>query len=327
MKRSVVLGTGSYLPDKVITNFDLEKMVETNHNWIVERTGIHRRHMAAPNQNTSDLALIASQRALEAAKLKAEDIDMILFATVTPDHIMPNTACLLQSKLGCKPIPALDINAACSGFIYALSVADQFIRNGTYKNILVIGAEVLTRIVNFKDRETCILFGDAAGAFILGASDDQNTGIYSFHLKAEGNLGDLFLQPAGGSAMPLSQEVLDTGSQYVKMKGKEIFKNAVRTMAHLCEEALTTNSLKPSDINWLIPHQANWRIMEAVADNLDFPKDKVVSIIHEMGNTSAASVPVAFDTAVRDGRIQKGQNILLTAFGAGLTSGSLVLRY
>jgi 3-oxoacyl-[acyl-carrier-protein] synthase-3 len=328
MYRTRIAGTGSYLPEKVLTNKDLEKLVDTNDQWIQERTGIERRHIAADDEFTTDLALKATLRALEAAGKTPQDLDLIIFCTVTGDQVMPSSACVLQDKLGCKTIPAFDLSAACSGFIYGLSVADQFIRTGMNKTILVVGAEVIHRFVNYKDRETCILFGDAAGAFIVerAPEDDPNI-IMSTHLRAEGSLGDLFVLPAGGSKIPFRQDVLDRGDQWLRMKGREIFKNAVRTMSSVCTEALETNNAKVSDVAWLIPHQANYRIMEAVAHHFDFPTDKVVSIVHEMGNTSAATVPVAFDTAVRDGRLQRGQLILLTAFGAGLTSGSCLLRY
>lgn len=326
--RTRIAGTGSYLPSKLLTNADLEKLVDTNDEWIRERTGIERRHIAADDECTSDLALKATLRALEASGKTPQDLDLIIFCTVTGDQVMPSSACVLQDKLGCKTIPAFDLSAACSGFIYGLSVADQFIRSGMYKTILVVGAEIIHRFVNYKDRETCILFGDAAGAFVVERAPTNDTQvILSSHLRAEGSLGDLFVLPAGGSKIPFRQDVLDKGDQWLRMKGREIFKNAVRTMSSVCKEALEFNSVPQNEVDWLIPHQANSRIMEAVADHFEFPKNKVVSIVHEMGNTSAATVPVAFDTAVRDGRIQRGQTILLTAFGAGLTSGSCLLRY
>lgn len=328
MYRSRISGTGSYLPEKVLTNLDLEKLVETQDQWIRERTGIERRHLAAEGQYTTDLALEASLKALKASQKKPEDIDLIIFCTVTGDQVMPSSACVLQTKLGCTSIPAFDLSAACSGFIYGLSTADQFIKTGQYKTILVVGAEIIHRFVNYKDRETCILFGDAAGAFILErANESDSCTILSTHLRAEGSLGDLFVLPAGGSKIPFTQQVLDNEEHYVKMKGREIFKNAVRTMSAVCQEALEYNKVNSDEVSWLVPHQANWRIMEAVAHHFDFPKEKVVSIVHEMGNTSAATVPVAFDFAVQDKRIQRGQLILLTAFGAGLTAGSCLLRY
>lgn len=326
--RSKVAGIGSYLPEKVLTNFDLEKLVDTNNQWIVERTGIERRHMAAPHEATSDLCYQATLKALKMAHLEAKDIDMIIVATVSGDQVMPSTACVLQSKLGCKNIFAFDLSAACSGFVYALSVADQFIRTGMYKNVLVVGAEVLHRFVNYKDRETCILFGDGAGAWILSRTDknDQNI-IFSSHLHADGNLGDLFVLPAGGSKIPFSQAVLEDGSQYVRMKGREIFKNAVRTLTDCCHEALDANNVSADKVDWLVPHQANLRILESVADHFKFPKEKVIVSLNETGNTSAASIPLAFDLAYQEGKIQRGQLILLAAFGAGLTSGSILLRF
>lgn len=328
MYRTRIAGTGSYLPEKVLSNFDLEKLVDTNDQWIRERTGIERRHIAADDEVTTDLAYKATLKALAAAGKQPSDLDMIIFCTVTGDQVMPASACVLQAKLGCKSIAAFDLSAACSGFIYGLSVADNFIRAGMHKTILVIGAEIIHRYVNYKDRETCILFGDAAGAFVVERAQEGDSNIImSTHLKAEGSLGDLFVLPAGGSKIPFTQEVLDRGDQYLRMKGREIFKNAVRTMSACSQEALEYNKVNLSEVSWLVPHQANWRIMEAVADHFDFPKDRVVSIVHEMGNTSAATIPVAFDTAVQDGRIQRGQLILLTAFGAGLTAGSCLLKF
>lgn len=326
--RSKVAGVGSYLPEGVITNFDLEKMVDTNNQWIVERTGIERRHKASPEEATSDLAYQASLKALQAANLKPEDLDMIIVATVSGDQVMPSTACVLQNKLGCKNIMAFDLLAACTGFVYSLSIADQFIRTGMYKNILVVGAEVLHRIVNYKDRETCILFGDAAGAWIVQRANPNDSNIImSSHLHADGGLGDLFVLPGGGSKIPFSQEVLDKNLQFVTMKGREIFKNAVRTLTQCCHEALDFNNVKSAEVDWLVPHQANMRILESVADHFQFPKEKVIVSLNETGNTSAASIPVAFDLAVQQGKIKRGQLILLAAFGAGLTSGSLLLRY
>ncbi|MGE0764223.1 MAG: beta-ketoacyl-ACP synthase III [Bdellovibrionales bacterium] len=326
--RSKISGTGSYLPEKRLSNEDLEKLVDTNDQWIRERTGIRWRHIAAPGEFTSDLALNASRRALEAANMTAQDIEMILFATVSPDQVMPNTACVLQHKLGAKDIMAVDVSAACSGFVYGLTIADQFIRTGRYKHILVVGAEVLHKYVNYKDRDTCILFGDAAGAAVLSRAEaGEKSQIYSSHLHADGAISDLFVLPAGGSAMPFSQEVLDNDLQYVRMKGREIFKHAIRTMAQSCSEALEANKMSADEVSWVIPHQANIRIIEGVAKHFGIPMEKVVVEIEDMGNTSAATVPVAFDKAIRDGRIQRGQNILLTAFGAGITSGTVLLRY
>lgn len=328
LQRTRISGTGSYFPEKLLTNKDLEKMVETDDQWIRERTGIASRHIAADGQFTSDLGYEASLKALEMAELSPEDIDMIIFATVSPDQPMPNTACVLQKKLGCRNVVAFDLSAACTGFVYSLSVANKFIQTGTYKHILVVGAEVLHNYVNYKDRETCILFGDGAGAAVVSrAEEGQDSEILSEHLYADGQISDLFVLPAGGSKMPFTQEVLDSGNQYMNMRGREIFKHAVRTMSQSCSEALETNNLTKDDIDWIIPHQANLRILDAVAKHFDFPNDKVIVNLQHTGNTSAATVPTALDEAVRDGRIQRGQMLLLTAFGAGITSGSICMRF
>lgn len=323
-----ISGTGSYLPEKLLTNFDLEKLVETNDAWIVERTGIKHRHIARPDQATSDLALIAAQRALEAAKLSPKDLDMIIFCTVSADQPTPSASCVLQHKLGARPVMSMDLGAACTGFVYGLSVADQFIRTGMYKHVLVVGAEVLHRYVNYKDRETCILFGDGAGAVIASrAEPGSDSEILSQHLRADGSLGELFILAAGGSKMPFSPAVLEGGHHYLKMRGREIFKHAVRTMSEVCQEALDANEMKMDQIDWLIPHQANLRIIDAVGKHFGIPGEKVIVNVGETGNTSAATVPIAFDEAIRDGRIKRGQHVLLTAFGSGLTSGSLLMKY
>lgn len=328
MYRTRIAGTGSYLPEKRLTNADLEKMVETSDQWIRERTGISTRRIAADDQVTSDLALEAAKIALKAANTSVDEIEMILFATVSPDQPMPNTACVLQHKLGAKKCMALDISAACSGFVYALSIADQFIKTGMYKKILVVGAEILHRYVNYKERDTCILFGDAAGAAILErAAENTDSKIYSSHLHADGEISDLFVLPAGGSKIPFSNKVLDENLQYVRMKGREIFKHAVRTMSESCDEALQANNMSAEEVSWIIPHQANVRIIEAVAKHFGAPMEKVVVELEDMGNTSAATIIVALDKAIKDGRIQRGQNIILTAFGAGITSGSVLLKY
>ena len=326
--RTRISGTGSYFPEKKLTNLDLEKLVDTNDQWIRERTGIESRHIAAEGEYTSDLALKASQRAIEMAELSPTDIDMIVFATVSPDQPMPNTACVLQQKLGCRNIMAVDLSAACTGFVYALSVGNKYIQTGMYKNVLVVGAEVLHNYVNYEERETCILFGDGAGAAVISRStDEQDSEILSEHLYADGQINDLFVLPAGGSKHPFSQEIVDQGMQYMRMKGREIFKHAVRTMSQSCSEALETNQLTKDDIDWVIPHQANLRILDAVAKHFGIPNEKVVVNLHHTGNTSEATVPTALDEAVRDGRIQRGQMLLLTAFGAGITSGSILLRF
>lgn len=328
MYRTRIAGTGSYLPEKRLSNADLEKMVDTNDQWIRERTGIRNRHIAAEGEFTSDLALKAARIALKEANTSAEELDLILFATVSPDQPMPNTACVLQHKLGAKKCMAVDISAACSGFVYALTIADQFIKTGMYKKILVIGAEILHKYVNYKERDTCVLFGDAAGAAVIErAPENSDSKIYSAHMHADGEISDLFVLPAGGSAIPFSQNVLDNGLQYVRMKGREIFKHAVRTMSESCDEALQANNMSADEISWIIPHQANVRIIEAVAKHFGASMDKVVVELEDMGNTSAATVIVALDKAIKDGRIKRGQNIILTAFGAGITSGSILLKY
>ena len=328
MYQARIAGTGSYLPTKILSNSDLEKLVDTNDQWIRERTGIVRRHLAAEGEVTSDLALQASLKALQDSGLSPLDIDMIIVATVSGDQTMPSTACVLQNKLGCRNVVAFDLSAACSGFVYGLSVADQFIRTGMYRHVLVVGAEVLHRFVNYKDRETCILFGDGAGAFVVSRAEPQDTQvILSTHLQADGGLGDLFTLPAGGSKLPLTQSVLDQELQFVRMKGREIFKNAVRTLTECSRQALEHNHVSAEQVDWLVPHQANVRILEAVANHFHFPMEKVIVSLEETGNTSAASIPIAFDLARQQNKIQRGQTILLAAFGAGLTAGSALIRF
>lgn len=328
MYQSYIKGTGSYLPEKELTNKDLEKIVDTTDDWILSRTGIAARHIAADDQVTSDLAKIAAERALEAAGLTAKDIDFIFFATTSPDQIMPNSASVLQNKLNAGHCGALDVTAACSGFLYSHAIADQMIRTGAYKNILVVGAEVLSRFVDYEDRTTCILFGDGAGAAIISRAEEGSSAqVYGHKLAADGSLGDLLTLPGGGSVHPARQSTVDEKLHFVKMNGREIFKGAVRTMARCCADVLENTKKSASEIDWLVPHQANTRIVEAVVKQFDFPMDKVIIEIENMGNTSAATIPVAFDKAVRDGRIQRGQNVMFTAFGGGLTSGALFMRY
>lgn len=328
MFKTKIAGVGSFLPEKVLTNHDLEKLVETSHDWIIQRTGIERRHIIADGEGTSDMIVRAAQKALADAKMEATDLDLILVATLSGDFKMPATACIVQTKLGAKNVMAFDLNAACSGFLYSLIIADQFIKTGFYKNILVVGAESLSRMVNYKDRDTCILFGDGAGAFIVTRAEPNDTNvILTGHAHAEGQHAELLWAEGGGTKFPFSQEVLDNGSLYMKMKGKEIFKNATRTMASCCQEALEATNTKPEQVDWIVPHQANLRIIEAVAGQFDFPMERVITTVHETGNTSAASIPLAFDAGIKEGKIKRGQLILLTAFGAGLTSGSVLLRY
>lgn len=326
---SRISGTGSFLPPGELSNLDLEKLTDTNNEWILERTGIASRHIADPNTATSDLALAAAEQALRAAGLTAQDLDAILVGTATPDHSLPSTACILQAKLGCRSIMALDISAACSGFIYGLSIADQFIRTGMYRNILVIGAETLSKIVNYKDRQTCILFGDGAGAVVVSrtSAEPGASAVLSTHLHASGENRDMLSVPAGGSRIPITQEALQEGLQYIHMRGREVFKLAVRTIADRCTEALAANGMSVQDIDWFVIHQANQRIIEAVADVLKIAQEKLVMNIKTIGNTSAASVPIAFDQWVKSSQIQRGQHVLMAAFGAGMTSGSALVRY
>lgn len=328
--RSKILATGSAFPPARITNDVLAARVQTTEDWIVERTGIRARRIAdvSKGETTSELALGASRQALARGGLSARDVDFILLATVSPDHIMPNTACILQEKIKADRAAALDISAACSGFVYALSIADAFVRTGQARTVLVVGADVLSPFVNWQDRDTCVLFADGAGAVVVTPAEPaEGSRIYSSHLHADGRLKDLFIVPAGGSAIPVSHEALDRNLQYMQMKGREIFKIAVRMLADSAMEALEANGFKVADLDWMVPHQANRRIIEAVAKKLDLPLDKVVMNIAEFGNTSAATVPTALDGAVSDGRIRRGQLVLLCAFGAGLTYGSSLLRF
>jgi len=327
MINSKITGTGSYLPEKILSNHDLEKMVDTNDKWIVERTGISERRIASPQENTTDLASIASKQAIEAAGLSPKDIDFIYFATTSSDRIMPNSASVLQTKIGAGKCGALDIYAACSGFLYGMAISDLMIQAGVYKNILVVGAEIISRFVNYEDRGTCILFGDGAGAVVLSATEDESSKVYGHKLRSDGELSELLTLPMGGSQHPVTQENLDNVGPFITMEGREIFKNATRTMAKCCSDVLEQTQVSPEKIDWLLPHQANLRIIEAVAKKFGFPMEKVIVEIEKMGNNSSATIPVCLDKAVRDGRIQRGHNILLTAFGGGITSGSLLMRY
>jgi len=321
---SRIAGTGSYLPEKVLTNADLEAMVETSDEWIQTRTGIKERHIAAEGENTSDLGYHAAVRALEAAGIEASQLDMIVVGTTTPDLIFPSTACLIQARLGAGTCPAFDVNAACSGFIFALGVADKFIRSGDAKHVLVIGAETLTRIVDWNDRTTCVLFGDGAGAVVLKA--DEDTGILSTHLHADGSKKELLWNPVGISA-GLGPKEENNGRGAIKMKGNDVFKYAVKALDSVVDETLQANGLSKTDLNWLIPHQANLRIIEATAKRLDMSMDQVVVTVDKHGNTSAGSVPLALDAAIRSGKVERGQLVLLEAFGGGFTWGSALLRY
>jgi 3-oxoacyl-[acyl-carrier-protein] synthase-3 len=318
---SRILGTGSYLPARVLTNADLEKMVDTTDDWIRTRTGIERRHLAADEQTTCDLAEAAARRAMHAAGVGPSDIDFIALGTTTPDQIFPNTACLLQSRLKISGPPAIQIEAACTGFLYALSVADKFIRLGEAKCALVIGAECLSRLVDWTDRGTCVLFGDGAGAVILGPS--EQAGILSTHLHANGEYADLLFYPTGPSRRHNASVAQQAA---IHMKGAEVFKVAVNTLAAVVDETLLVHGLEKSSIDWLVPHQANLRLIEAVARKLRFPMERVIVTVREHGNTSAASVPIALDSAIRDGRLKAGQLLMLEAFGGGFTWGSALIR-
>jgi len=314
-----ILGTGSYLPAGILTNADLEKRIDTTSQWIIERTGIHQRHIAADGELTSDLATAAARAALDAANVQANEIDLLIVATTTPDLVFPSTACSVQAKLGItNQTPAFDLQAVCSGFIYALSVADQFIKTGAAKHVMVIGAETMSRITDWTDRGNCILWGDGAGAVVLGASNEP--GILSTHIHADGQYKAM-LQTTTGPSMAGNEPAL------IRMEGNPVFKIAVNTLDSIVDESLAANGLQQSDIDWLVPHQANIRIIQATAKKLAMSMDRVVTTIADHGNTSAASVPLAFDTAIRDGRIQRGHTVLMEAFGGGFTWGSALIRY
>ncbi len=322
MKYARIVGTGSYLPEKVLSNHDLEKMVDTSDEWIVDRTGIRKRHIAAESETTCDLAELAARRAMSAAGKEGHDIDLVIVATTTPDQIFPSTACLLQQRLGIHGCAAFDVQAVCTGFVYALGIADKFIKTGSARCALIVGAETLSRIVDWADRDTCVLFGDGAGAVVVEASSEP--GIISSHLHADGKYAELLQVPAGISSG--LDRLADTGV-FIEMRGNEVFKMAVKTLGRIVDEALDHNGMTKSDIDWLIPHQANIRIIKATARKLRMPMDHVVVTIGEHGNTSAASVPLALDEAVQSGRIKRGETLLLEAFGGGFTWGSVLLKY
>lgn len=323
---AVITGTGSFTPSKVLTNLDLEKIVETTDDWIVTRTGIKERRICEDGTVTSDLALEASKRAMEEAGVKPEEIEMILVGTVTPDFPLPSCATILQDKLGAKNAAAMDILAACSGFIYGLSIAKAFIEMKQYKTILVIGVETLSKITDWTDRNTCVLFGDAAGAAVVQASP-ENKGILQTFLSADGSLANLLHIPIGGGKTPLTKENFDLKKQYIQMEGSEVFKSAVRAMGDAAERVVKSAGLKYSDITLLIPHQANIRIIEATARRIKLPLEKVYVNIDKYGNTSAASVPLALDEARRKGLIKNGDYTVLVAFGAGFTWGSVLVKW
>ncbi len=316
---SRIIGTGSYLPEKILTNHDLERMVDTSDEWIRTRTGITQRHIAREDQVASDLALYACQNAMQAAGVTPKDIDLIIVATTTPDMIFPSTACILQNKLGIENCPAFDVQAVCSGFVYALATADMFISSGKCRNALVVGSEIYSKILDWNDRSTCVLFGDGAGAVVLSQSNQP--GILSTHLHASGSHSNILSAPAcisGGKVQ---------GTPYISMEGNAVFKFAVKVLEEVVQEAVAKNNLQSTDIDWLIPHQANIRIIQSTAKKLGLPMEKVVVSVDKHGNTSAASIPLALDIAVRDGRIQLDQLILLEGVGGGFTWGAVLLRW
>jgi 3-oxoacyl-[acyl-carrier-protein] synthase-3 len=325
--RSLIAGTGSYAPEKIVTNRDLEALVDTTDQWIVERTGIRERRVAAPEEATSDLALKASERALAAANLDPKDVELIIVGTVTPDMPWPAAAAVLQGRLGNKKAFAFDVSAACAGSIYALSIADRFITSGAVKNALVLGADTLTRITDWTDRNTCILFGDGAGAIVLRPTDEPRRGIQSLHLHTDGSLWPILNQPGGGSRRPISQKVIDEKSHFVKMNGREVYKVAVRALEETCREALAANQMTPGDVDFVIAHQANKRILDSTLDRLDIPASKCWMNLERYGNTSAASMPTTLDEANRAGWFKPGSTILIMAIGGGIAWGAGIIRW
>ncbi len=328
MIQAKIIGTGFYAPDKILTNFDLEKMVDTSDEWIKTRTGISERRIANEKEACSDLAIKASKIALKKAEIKSKDLDLILVATATPDMLFPSTACMVQLGIGAKNAFAYDLSAACSGFIYGLSIAEQYIKSGRYKTILLIGSEIFSRITDWNDRSTCILFGDGAGAVVIRAEmTRKKEGILSTHLHSDGHYHDLLYIPGGGSRLPISEKIINEKKHFLKMKGNETFKVAVRFMVNAAREAINYNGYAVEDIHLVIPHQANKRIIDAVAKKLNLPEEKVFVNVMKYGNTSAASIPIALDEAVQKKRIKKNDIILLTAFGAGFTWGSALIKW
>lgn len=321
-----ILGVGSYLPEKNVTNADLEKIVDTTDEWIVERTGIRNRRFAAPDQATSDLALIAAKRALEDAGTSAEELDLVIVATASPDHAFPSTACIIQDALGAKHAAAFDLSAGCSGFVYGFSVATQMIKSGLYKKALVIGAETLSRIMDMTDRNTCVLFGDGAGAAVVGQVED-GYGLLGLDIGSDGSGAKYLLQPAGGSRNPATHETIDEHGHFIHMNGKEVFKFAVKIMAKTCKQTLANADLELEDVDLLIPHQANVRIIESATHRLKMPAEKTWVNIEKYGNTSAACIPICMAEAQAAGKIKKGDNVLFVAFGTGLTWASAVVKW
>ncbi len=327
LRMTKILGTGRALPEKVMTNYDLEKIVDTTHDWIVSRTGIEQRHVADENTATSDLATEAGRKALEKAGISAEELDLVIVATSTPDHTsFPATACIVQNNLGATKAGAFDLETACSGFLYGMTIADQFIKNGMYKYVLVIGAETMTKILNWEDRNTCVLFGDGAGAAVFGPSDD-GSGILSAELGSDGSGSNYLIVPAGGSRMPATHETIDKKLHSIAMDGPEVFKFAVRAMGGASKRVLEKAGLGVEDLDFLVPHQANIRIINNAAKRLKLDMDKVMVNLDKYANTSGATIPMALDEALEQGRIKKGDNVVLVGFGAGLTWGASVIKW
>lgn len=324
MKYVKIIGTGSSVPETILSNSDLEKMVDTSDEWITSRTGIKERRIADENTAASDVAYGAAEKALKAAGVSPQQLDVIIVGTITPDFIFPSTGCILQSRLGAKKAYAFDLMAGCSGFLYTLHVAEGIIKSGGAEKILVIGVDVLSKVTDFEDRSTCILFGDGAGAAVLTASEEP--GILSSILNSDGNHWDLLYVPAGGSRMPIGEEVLKSREQYIKMEGNDVFKVAVKSMESATAEAISKANVSPEDIDLFVPHQANHRILEAVRKRLNFPEEKVFANLDKYGNTSGASVPLALDEAIREGKVKEGNLVLFAAFGAGFTWGASVVK-
>lgn len=321
-----IVGIGSYVPAKTVTNKDMEAIVETSDEWISDRTGIKCRHFVADNEHTSDLATKAAERALKDANLTPDDIDLIVVATATPDMLFPSTACLVQHNLNANKAAAYDLSAGCSGFMYSIATASQFIKTGLYKYVLVIGAEALSRLMDFTDRNTCVLFGDGAGAVVLGEVP-EGYGILGIHLGSDGGGGPLLSLPAGGTRIPATEESVKNRLHYIHMEGNEVFKFAVKIMGEAAFKALEQAGMQPADVDWLIPHQANIRIIQSAAKRLKMPMEKVVVNVDRYGNTSSASIPIALEEAIHDGRIKSGQTVVMVGFGAGLTWASTVIRW
>jgi 3-oxoacyl-[acyl-carrier-protein] synthase-3 len=328
LKKITIKGTGSYVPERVVPNSYFEKIIDTSDEWITTRTGIKERRMIEKGQAMSDLATLASASALQMAGMTPEELDLIVIGTSTADMLSPSCGCMVQHRLRAKKAVAFDVNAACPGFLYGLAVAQKFMQDGTYRKALVVGGEIVSNRLDFKDRGTCVLFGDGAGAVVLGHSNGKNDGeILGIDIESDGDLWKLIHVPGGGSRMPASHEMIEKGLQFVRMQGNEVFKHAVRTLVSSAQKIMTQQGITSDDIDWFIPHQANIRIMDVVAERLGIPTEKVIIAVHKYGNTSAASIPLALDEAVREGKIQKGDLVLTNSFGAGLTWGAALFRY